>query len=746
MSRRRYAITALALLIAAVWTTACDQQPSGVSDGEAGTLTTESRPTPTEPGAESLTPQVATATASPTPTLTSYVIPDVIPESPSFPCGPRGLDSEPYLYLAQLANVFMLNDPHLQWTPDGRHILFNGQDSAINIVDAEGTDVRTVVDMNPGYTPHYGLHLDVSPDGSRIVYSSCEYKTETLEEEWHSSERDRERSMYQYEIATIGIDGTSPKRLTENESLDHFPVWSPDGEYVAFISKPEEHEAGQLFIVPADGSEEATHLIVADNIEFVGYPLTWSPDGDYLTFFWFKSWTEGGIYTVKPDGSGLTRTGIEGIWALPEWSPSGEEFAFSKRDEDHPQPAIYSVRLDGTGMREIWSSGVEYRWELVPPRVTHLSWSPDGSEILFVLLSGYAPGSFHSEVYVVGVDGSGLRLLDSFDAFVLAEWSPVGSRIAIFDQARTPENAHSGGGLLITMSPDGGDVQPLAVAEEDSQYFGRRGGDGERFRPWNPPRPERPVDLSVCSSGVVVPEPELNPELVRDCETLLTIRDTLAGTGDLHSGGAGWSSQNPMNRWRGVKVDGSPLRVRELSLSGPGLTGSIPPEIGQLTGLKVLNLSGYSRYELFGLTGPIPPELDSLTDPKVLELRWSYLRGPIPRELGNLTELEYLDLGENYLTGSIPPELGALTKLKYIDVERNFLNGNIPPELGGLSSLTTLNLSYNWLRGEIPPELAGLESLEELWYDGNDFTGCISAELPKIWVERGPLKRCASDS
>ena len=91
-----------------------------------------------------------------------------------------------------------------------------------------------------------------------------------------------------------------------------------------------------------------------------------------------------------------------------------------------------------------------------------------------------------------------------------------------------------------------------------------------------------------------------------------------------------------------------------LDLSDNNLTGSIPPELGGLAGLRVVYLENNS------LTGAIPPELGNLPNLRLLSLLANNLTGSIPSELGNLVSLEVLWLQSNNLTGRIPPELGNL--------------------------------------------------------------------------------------
>jgi len=135
-----------------------------------------------------------------------------------------------------------------------------------------------------------------------------------------------------------------------------------------------------------------------------------------------------------------------------------------------------------------------------------------------------------------------------------------------------------------------------------------------------------------------------------------------------------------------------------LNLSNSGLTGSIPPEIDNLTNLTELDLSGNQ------LTGSIPPEIGNLTN----------LRGRIISGWGFTTYHPGLNLSDNLLTGFIPPEIGNLTNLTQLDLGQNELTGSIPSEIGNLTNLNKLNLSGNQLTGVIPESICELTNLT--WY------------------------------
>ena len=68
----------------------------------------------------------------------------------------------------------------------------------------------------------------------------------------------------------------------DDEVNDGWPIWSPDGQWIAFTRKvPRTPEGKQVWIVRPDG-REATNLTQNPDIHFG--PPTWSPDGRYLTF------------------------------------------------------------------------------------------------------------------------------------------------------------------------------------------------------------------------------------------------------------------------------------------------------------------------------------------------------------------------------------------------------------------------------------------------------------------------------
>ena len=198
-----------------------------------------------------------------------------------------------------------------------------------------------------------------------------------------------------------------------------------------------------------------------------------------------------------------------------------------------------------------------------------------------------------------------------------------------------------------------------------------------------------------------------------------------ATDGENWTNSANWLSDQPIGDWYGV-VTGREGRVLGLELFDNGLSGEIPPELGNLTNLEWLQLFGNQ------LSGEIPPELGNLTNLKWLQLFGNQLSGEIPPELGNLTNLKWLLLSGNQLSGEIPPELGRLSNLTSLYLNNNQLSGEIPLELVSLSNLTRLSLAFNGLSGQIPPELGNLSNLVGLDLGANQLSGEIPPELGNL--------------
>ncbi|MCP5052589.1 MAG: hypothetical protein GY940_35805 [bacterium] len=201
--------------------------------------------------------------------------------------------------------------------------------------------------------------------------------------------------------------------------------------------------------------------------------------------------------------------------------------------------------------------------------------------------------------------------------------------------------------------------------------------------------------------------------------------------------------------WYGITVaDGHVVRIK---IAGNSMNGRLPPELGDFSYLKVLEI-GSPRFRVSlpkgkkfseikdlrsyttgnAIGGSIPVELGNLGRLEILRIINCYISGAIPSELGNLTHLKVLSLELNQLGGVIPPELGHLEGLEHLSLDMNQLGGEIPGQLKHLKQLKTLTLSGNLLEGNIPGDLGSLVNLEGLSLRNNRIRGTIPPELGKL--------------
>ena len=143
------------------------------------------------------------------------------------------------------------------------------------------------------------------------------------------------------------------------------------------------------------------------------------------------------------------------------------------------------------------------------------------------------------------------------------------------------------------------------------------------------------------------------------------------------TGGSGWTNSAnwlrdaPVASWFGVTVEDSLLTA--LELPNNGLSGTLPPAVGDFLDLKRLDLADNA------LAGVMPPDLGNLRELEALNLAGNGFSGPVPRDLALLGSLQRLDLSNNELEGALPGILTDLGSLSHFDWSES---GACAPEVG----------------------------------------------------------------
>jgi len=150
-----------------------------------------------------------------------------------------------------------------------------------------------------------------------------------------------------------------------------------------------------------------------------------------------------------------------------------------------------------------------------------------------------------------------------------------------------------------------------------------------------------------------------------------------------------WDLSLPIDQWPGVQAINENGCIDRLNLLRRGLTGVIPPEIGDLSEITSINM-------LFNnISGAIPSEIGNLTKLKILNLGYNNMTGAIPNSIGNLNNLQILYLAFNQFT-EVPANIGNLSNLRYLFLRNNQLSGCYPNEFMQLCDQLPPNSNRNF--------------------------------------------------
>lgn len=275
---------------------------------------------------------------------------------------------------------------------------------AIYTANADGTDERQLT--QPG---EYCCLNRLSPDRSQILVMPGVDSTPVTG-------------------GLLSIDGTEFTLLHLNDpTLNLVPqAWSPDGTRIAFEGWDDSDPTRTG--VYTGGSSDVTDVVRLTSTAGAPHdsPLDYSPDGSMLVFYRagrgepdFPIDIGGSLWVVNADGSNARHldTPPPNWWA--RWSPDGSTILFAS-ERLQPTGAIWTIRADGSGLTKVFE-GPGGGFPIDPV------WSPDGTQIMFVLHPindrfQHLP----NVLYVMRADGTSLtRLIATPDFKGSLEWWPA---------------------------------------------------------------------------------------------------------------------------------------------------------------------------------------------------------------------------------------------------------------------------------------------------------------------------------
>jgi Tol biopolymer transport system component len=256
---------------------------------------------------------------------------------------------------------------------------------------------------------------------------------------------------WQVWVASSSLSGA--KRLTHGHHNSGWPVWSPNGRRIAFDSDRTDHrpndsrQINDVFLMKPDGSGVKK---LTDSKGNSG-DAAWSPRGSLIAFDSDRGNRQGfhAIYVMRANGQEVRKVTMP-VHPLndysPRFSPDGTRVSFmrARGTADNAPSALFTVRLDGTGLHQLTPFSLH---------VGDSDWSPNGKRIVFEAYPD--PGSF-GDVYVIHATGGTpidlTRNPVGHAGSADPAWSPDGQKILFLDNRRVHGVGRTG---LATMNPNG---------------------------------------------------------------------------------------------------------------------------------------------------------------------------------------------------------------------------------------------------------------------------------------------------
>lgn len=264
-------------------------------------------------------------------------------------------------------------------------------------------------------TDLYKLSGRVGVD-SAFVYS-LGITADSLSTEWKNSVQDAYLPEVEERTPVDSVGKAVVGTPGADNQLNISPALSPDGRYVAFISRQNifttnlfvaDTETGKI-VQELEGTRSNPHF---DALRFIDSAGSWSPDGRRFAFITFaKGSNEINTFNVRT-GEIQTRTAVEGVGAIQNlaWSPDGRYIAFSGLEGGLSD--LYLYDLEKEEVRQLTND----RYAELQP-----NWSPDGSTLAFTTDRGPGGTNFGTLKYgeyrlgLIDIESKKIRTVRPFD-------------------------------------------------------------------------------------------------------------------------------------------------------------------------------------------------------------------------------------------------------------------------------------------------------------------------------------------
>jgi len=225
------------------------------------------------------------------------------------------------------------------WSADSRFLVFSGAGAGGAERDLFRVDVESGEMVNlTADSPVWDSDPACSPDGKWIAFVS-----------------DRaEDGKGTDHIWVMAPDGSDLRQLTNTDWEDVNPAWSPDSAKIAFyrwsfIDAGEGGPSG-LWVTKADGSD--ARLVIELSVMGAGLDApVWSPDGNWIAYQ-SGAPDEADVYVISTEGGGPVRVSdLPGNECSISWAPDSGVLIFTNETDEGVR--LYMAAPDGTETRPL---------------------------------------------------------------------------------------------------------------------------------------------------------------------------------------------------------------------------------------------------------------------------------------------------------------------------------------------------------------------------------------------------------
>jgi len=230
----------------------------------------------------------------------------------------------------------------ISWSPDSRYFVYSAPQSNGAEQDIYRIDLQTSQRVNlTSDSTVWDAHPQWSPAGDQIVFvSDRKDQGKLLDNLW-----------------LMDKDGNNLRQLTETETWENtYPSWSPDGTRIAFfrwgiLGEESEAKPGLVVIHVESGNE-----IVLDG-DAAGisaqFAPVWSPDGEYIAYLETSLYDSSNILVIPASGGEPVQiTNLDGRNYGISWSQDSEWIIFTHQTDS--ELAVFIVTREGFGLRQLF--------------------------------------------------------------------------------------------------------------------------------------------------------------------------------------------------------------------------------------------------------------------------------------------------------------------------------------------------------------------------------------------------------